>query len=85
MEPEEKELLKKGVELAEENNKILHSIKRSLRISNIVRFIYWTFIIGSAVGAYYFVQPYFEEIYSIYGGSQLDFKSFNEMIQDIKN
>lgn len=69
MSPEETELLKKSVALAEDNNKILHGIRRSMQIARIMSIIYWVFIIGSALGAYYFIQPYLEQIYSVYGGT----------------
>ncbi len=67
MSPEEKELLQRSVSLAEENNAILRSMRRAQRWSNITRVIYWIFIIGSAVGAYYLIEPYvdgFTDMYS---------------------
>jgi hypothetical protein len=62
MSPEERELLNRSVVLAEENNQILHSMKRSQRWSSIARAVYWIFIIGSAVGAFYLLQPYVDQI-----------------------
>jgi len=76
MSPEERELLEKSVSLAEENNSMLHSMRRSMRIASIMRLIYWALIIGSAVGAYYFIQPYLEQLISIYGGASDVLKSF---------
>ena len=67
MDPEIRKLLERTSELAEENNKILRSMRRSQRISSIIRFIYWAFIIGSAVGIYYLIQPYFTEVMEMYG------------------
>jgi hypothetical protein len=69
MTPEEKELFKRSIALAEENNDILRSIQRSLRFSRLMSVIYWVFIIGSAVGAYYLVQPYLEAITGAYSGA----------------
>ncbi|OGI86613.1 hypothetical protein A3A05_03470 [Candidatus Nomurabacteria bacterium RIFCSPLOWO2_01_FULL_41_12] len=66
MDPETRKLLERTSELAEENNKILRSMRRSQRISSIIRFVYWAFIIGSAVGAYYFIQPYLTQVIDIY-------------------
>ncbi|OGI94251.1 hypothetical protein A3A03_03200 [Candidatus Nomurabacteria bacterium RIFCSPLOWO2_01_FULL_40_18] len=68
MSPEERELLNKAVSLAEENNKMLHSMKRSQRWSSIARAIYWIFIIGSAVGAFYLLQPYIDQLKDAYDG-----------------
>ncbi|OGI68420.1 hypothetical protein A2738_00855 [Candidatus Nomurabacteria bacterium RIFCSPHIGHO2_01_FULL_42_15] len=69
MSPEERELLNKSVSLSEENNKILHSMKRSMRIASITRAVYWIFIIGSAIGAFYLLQPYVDQLKSIYAGA----------------
>lgn len=66
MTPEEKELLNRAVELGEENNKILRSMNRSMRIGRIMSTIYWVFIIGSAVGAFYLIQPYIETLTGAY-------------------
>lgn len=67
MDSEEKTLLKKTIALEEENNSILRSIKRSLHITSIVSYLYWIFIIGTAVGAFYLLQPYWEDVVGLYG------------------
>lgn len=82
MDSEESKLLKKSVELAEENNKILRYIKRSMHVSSILRFIYWIFIFGTAVGAYYLIQPYIDQVTSLFGGAKSDAKSFNQVLQN---
>jgi len=69
MDPESKELLQATLELAQENNKMLHSMKRSMQMSRIMSYVYWAFIIGSALGAYYFVQPYIDQLLDAYGGT----------------
>ncbi len=76
MNPEERELLKRSIKLTEENNVILHSIKRSMRFARIMSFVYWIFIVGSAIGAYYLIQPYVDSLLSFYGGVGDVFKSF---------
>jgi len=58
MTPEEKSLLERTHKLAEENNTILHSIRRSARWSILFRVIYWVVILGLSVGALYTIQPY---------------------------
>lgn len=67
MSPEERELLKRSVELAEENNDMLHSMRRSMRLARIMSIMYWVVIIGSAVGAFYLIQPYLSAITGTYG------------------
>mgnify|MGYP001563722378 CR=1 FL=1 len=69
MSPEEKELLKRSIALAEENNDILRSMQRSMRISRFMSILYWVFIIGSAIGAYYLIQPYIESLTGLYGSA----------------
>ena len=84
MSPEERELLEKSVSLAEDNNKMLRSMRRSQRWTSIMRAIYWIIIIGSAFGAYYFIQPYIDQLMNVYGGAKSDLNSLNQMIQNLK-
>ncbi len=79
MDQESKEMLERTLELAEENNKMLHSMRRSMQIARIMSFLYWAVIIGSAIGAYYFIEPYLQQVISVYqsAGETLDsIKSF---------
>jgi len=69
MDPESKKLLLDTLALTKENNDILHAMKRSLRIQRVMSFVYWLFIIGSAVGAYYLIQPYIDQLVDIYSGA----------------
>ena len=73
MTPEEKSMLERSLKLSEENNKILHSMRRSARISSIMRYVYWVIIIGLSLGAYYLIQPYVNTLLHIYG--QIEGKS----------
>ncbi len=70
MTPEERDLLNKVLKIAEENNKILHGIRRSARFSSFLRIIYWIIILGSAFGTYYFIQPYIDILVKNYNGMQ---------------
>ena len=78
MNPEEKELLQKTYELSEENNKILHSIRRGNRWSYFFKITYWVLVIGVAFGAYFYIQPYVNVLSNTYHGVTSD-------IDDIKN
>jgi Trk-type K+ transport system membrane component len=75
MTPEEKELLERAVELSEENNDLLRSMHRSMKIARIMSIVYWVFIIGSAVGAFYLIQPYVDGIISAYGNASTNLNS----------
>jgi len=57
-----KQLLKENIETSKESLKILKGIRRSNRISAFFRIIYWLIIIGAAFGAYYFLQPYLNQL-----------------------
>lgn len=63
---EVKDQLAEVTKLTRQNNKIMRKIQRSARISLIFRTVYWLLIIGSMLGAYYYLQPYIEDISSIY-------------------
>ncbi|OGI76149.1 hypothetical protein A3C67_01950 [Candidatus Nomurabacteria bacterium RIFCSPHIGHO2_02_FULL_42_19] len=81
MDPESKKLLENTFALTEENNKMLHAMKRSMRLARIMSMLYWVFIIGSAIGAYYLIQPYIDQLKGVYNGAGdvLDnFKSFGQ-------
>lgn len=67
MTPEEKSLLERTYYIADENNKMLRSIKRSGQIALAMRVFYWVIIIGVSFGAYYFIEPYIDTLTSVYG------------------
>ena len=85
MDPESKELLKATLELSQENNNMLRSMKRSMQMSRVMSSIYWLFIIGSAVGAYYYIQPYIDQVLDVYSGASDKVNSINDTIEDLKN
>jgi uncharacterized protein YoxC len=58
MTPEEKSLLERTYALAEDNNKMLRSIRRATHASLIMKIAYWVIIIGASVGAVYLIKPY---------------------------
>jgi len=45
------------LEITHENNKILRSMRRAQRWSSFFTFVYWTIILGSIFGVYYYFQP----------------------------
>ncbi len=85
MTPEERELLRRSIALSEENNDILRGIQRSMRLSRLLSLVYWLFIIGSAVGAYYLVQPYIQAVTSAYGGASSNINDIISNFQGLTN
>lgn len=84
MDPESKQLLENTFRLSEENNKMLHSMRRSMRIARVLSFLYWALIIGSAVGAYYFIQPYIDQLLGTYGNAKSNIESINTLFNSLK-
>ena len=58
--------LKELLELTRENNAMLKKIRRSGILSNVMRAIYWLLLLGVGFGAYYYLQPYLDELFSTY-------------------
>jgi len=71
-------MVEESLELSRENNKMLHSMRNSLRWSRVFRIFYWTIIIGSMLGAYYYLQPFLKVISTQYQMGA----SFIQQVQD---
>lgn len=81
MNPEEKELLKKTLELAKENNQMLHSIKRQMLWGRVFRIVYWVLIIGAAIGIYYYIDPYINDAIDAYGSLKSNVQNFGDLFR----
>lgn len=60
--------IKEIKDLTVENNKMLHSIQRRAKLAIFGRVLYWLVIIGATLGAFYFIQPYIEQLNETYKG-----------------
>ncbi len=78
MDPEMRELLKRNAKLAEENNTLLHKMRRSALWGNVFRVVYWIVILFVSFGAYYFLEPYAKKAVGVYQGAQADLDSFKK-------
>ncbi len=85
MEPDEKKLLEETLELSKENNKILKKLHTSMRVSRFFRVAYWTIIIGSMLGAYYYFQPLIDGIKESFGGVMSLFSKGKSVTDSIPN
>ena len=70
MEPDERRKLERALELAEENNEMITKLHRAMQWGRVFKVVYWLVIIGVAVGAFYFAQPYLERVQSFYQEAQ---------------
>jgi len=84
MDPEEKRLIEKTLELTEENNRMLKSMRSSMRWGRALRVFYWLVIIGLSFGAYYFIQPYIDQLMGVYGGLKSDMSNVNSVLNSFK-
>ena len=85
MSPEERELLNRSVTLAEDNNRMLHSIKRTMFMARIMSVLYWVLIIGVSVGAFYFIQPYLDQLMDTYSGAKSNLDNLGSLLKNFQN
>jgi hypothetical protein len=62
MEPEDKKMLEKIYELVEENNEMLLKVRSVQKKQFLFQIIRWTLIIGISIGAFYFLQPFVDNL-----------------------
>ena len=80
MTPEERALLQRIARDVEENNEMLRAIRNAQKWATIWRAIYWTVIIGSAIGAYWIIQPYIDQLLGVYSGAQSNLDTVKEFL-----
>ena len=68
-------------ELTVENNKMLHSIQLRAKIGIVWKILYWVVLIGSAIGAFYFIQPYYESLQDAYSDVKETQQKFTDLPQ----
>lgn len=81
MTPEEKELLNRIAKTVDENNHMLRRIRSSMRWASVFRWIYWILIIGTAIGAFVYIQPYLDAIVNSYSQIQNGNSNFQNLIK----
>ena len=79
------EKLDEMYEMMQENNEILRSLLRRERFANFLRIMYWIFIIGTLLGAYYYVQPVLTKMTANFDGLQSTVTHINENISSVGN
>lgn len=81
MTPEERHLLEETLTLSKENNKMLRKMYSIARWARVARIIYWLVLVGASIGAFYYVQPYLEQLLSVYTGIQDGVQKVNTLFQ----
>lgn len=85
MDPESKKLLEETHALEEENNKMLHALRRSMLWSRVMSVIYWILILGISVGAFYFLQPYMDQAMKVYDEVKSNLNNASSLMKNLKN
>jgi hypothetical protein len=80
MDQEDRRNLEHTLSLAKDNNRMLKKLHRAMRWSRFFRLIYLVIIIAASVGAYYYVQPYLEQVSNAYNGFKGTLQNINEAI-----
>jgi len=83
MDPQERRLLEKIAELTRRNQVILKKLHRAQVIGRTFHILYWVLIIGTTIGAFYFLQPYIDQLKSIYAGIQDTFGGLQNLLDGI--
>jgi TRAP-type C4-dicarboxylate transport system permease small subunit len=69
------------IRLSEENNDKIRALHKSMVWGRIFRIVYWVIIIGLAIGAFYYLQPYIDSLTDAYGQIQ----DAQDSLQDIRS
>ncbi len=80
MTPEEQRILRETLELSRETNELVKKMYRGLVWSRVAKIVYWVVIIGVAVGAFYFLQPYVDGLRNVYSGITNSQERFRALI-----
>lgn len=65
------------IEIEEENSEAIKKMQKYQKIQNIFRIIYWLVLIGIALGAFYYFQPFVNSVFSDYESIKNSITSFN--------
>lgn len=66
MDSEIKDLLKKTLSVAEENNKMLHKVRGIQKRQAFLSLVKVLIIIGIALGSFYYLEPYLTKVVNIF-------------------
>ncbi|MDD5050865.1 MAG: hypothetical protein PHV93_03980 [Candidatus Pacebacteria bacterium] len=77
MDPEIKTLLEKNLALSQENNSLLQKMNRRAKWGTATRVVYWVIILGITFGSFYYLQPYINQVISLYSKASSTLNSFS--------
>ncbi|MDP2704961.1 MAG: hypothetical protein U1D31_00810 [Patescibacteria group bacterium] len=83
MDPEDKRMLKKTLELAESNNKMLKKLHGDLVWRKIWSAVYWVFVLGLSLGLYYYLQPVLDSLTHTYQSLTGQVADINQLFDSV--
>ena len=85
MEPDIDARLKRIEETLEKNHNLLVRIRRVQRNGQLFKIFYWILIFLFALGAFYYIQPYLNQLIEAYTGIQNTQEQLQNSIPALKN
>ena len=85
MDQDIKKLLEDNIALNKENNEMLLKLIKAQKWQMIYRIFYWAIIILSTVGAFYFIEPYLGNIFSLYTGGAGNISNISDITNSLSN
>jgi hypothetical protein len=85
MDNDTKQLLVENLDIAKENNLMLKKLVRAQKWAVIYRVVYWSIIILSSLGAYYFIQPFLSNLVNVYTGGVSGVTNFGDISKTIRD
>lgn len=65
-----KELVRQNIAISEDTNRQVHKVRRAARMGQFMQIVWWLIILGASGWAYYYYQPYINQITGLYAQFQ---------------
>ncbi|MDD5318667.1 MAG: hypothetical protein PHF79_02510 [Candidatus Pacebacteria bacterium] len=82
-----KQLIEETLRIGKENQRVLKHLESTFRIYRYLTVLRWLFVVAIAVGAFYFLQPFMQEIAKIYQavtGNHISLPDFDSFLKSFK-
>ncbi len=76
--------VEENMELSRENNRMIKALYKNYRTVRVFRILYLVLIIGTALGAYYYLEPYLQQISELYTGSANTFNTLKDTLHALQ-
>ena len=83
MDPESKKLLDENLRISRETKELLEKIWSAQKWARFFRIFYWVLILGAAVGAYYYLEPYLKSVLGLYDGLLSNIEKVQQTTQSL--